>query len=168
LNYEDQWAGSRLLDSLQPTVLVLRTLPNLVASRMKQKQERAPAMCLNDSFYNMYIDMAAAALDTDLAPFPDLYVILYDKWFMDEAYRRQVTDDLNARWGLRLVYNEDALNTVVNCEKWGSSFDGHAFQGKAQEMNVLRRYEQFGLDLNTLPEDCKAYDREIRNAYQLD
>ena len=76
-----------------------------------------------------------------LNPDSNVVVALYDKWFASEDYRYDLIDTLNRKFEWGLVYSEEGLNRVspIGC---GSSFDGDTYDGRAQEMNVLRRHYQ--------------------------
>ena len=76
--------------------------------------------------------------------------IIFNKWFLDRAYRKEVCDMLN------LNFTDDGLDEVF----WhgSSSFDGSTFDGKAQEMKVLERYKKWENDkkyLSLIDEEMK-------------
>ncbi|HDL84731.1 MAG TPA: hypothetical protein ENH11_00080 [Candidatus Acetothermia bacterium] len=60
-------------------------------------------------------------------------VVLYNSWFLDEAYRREL-----AGW-LGREFTDAGLNDIN--KQYGSSFDRHSYQGRAQEMKTLERYK---------------------------
>lgn len=62
--------------------------------------------------------------------------IIYDNWFSDSEYRRQLENILN------LNKSDDGLEKIHYMGS-GSSFDGQDFQHDAQKMNVLNRWEQY-------------------------
>jgi hypothetical protein len=62
--------------------------------------------------------------------------INFNKWFGDIEYRMQISRNLG------LVFNDAGINTVPEFGD-GSSFDGTAFNGQAQNMNVLNRWRDF-------------------------
>jgi hypothetical protein len=66
--------------------------------------------------------------------------MLYDKWFTDRAYRDEIAHQVG-------FTNTDAgLDYVPDPGSGGSSFDGTAFQDRAQEMKVLDRSRMFNED----------------------
>lgn len=62
--------------------------------------------------------------------------ISYNSWVVNKDYRQEVAGLLD------LKFSDVGINTVVNVGK-GSSFDGTAYDGKAQEMPVLSRYKSY-------------------------
>jgi len=68
---------------------------------------------------------------------PEIAITLdYDKWFLDDNYRRELFDQMN----LDVEYSEKNLNKVLGFGK-GSSFNRQASNGKANRMKVLNRWE---------------------------
>jgi len=65
----------------------------------------------------------------------DIYFIIYDKWVTDINYRKKISSDLG------LEFSDEQFERVPG-SGGGSSFDGTKYDGKAQQMNVLKRYEQ--------------------------
>jgi len=66
----------------------------------------------------------------------EFYFINYNEWFSSEDYRKKICEDLG------LKFTDRGLNSVVNYGH-GSSFDREKFNGSAQSMNVLSRWENF-------------------------
>jgi len=62
--------------------------------------------------------------------------INYDRWFSEEAYRREIAAELG------LEYNENKLNTIMRAGR-GSSFGKQRYNGKAQLMPVSDRWKFF-------------------------
>jgi hypothetical protein len=63
-------------------------------------------------------------------------VILFDKWFQSEDYRVYISSLLGHDYTDR---TRKGINRVIRI---GSSFDGKKYDGSAQEMKVLDRWEQ--------------------------
>lgn len=61
-----------------------------------------------------------------------LCYIYFDRWFVDRDYRRQIIENLG------LTFTDDGLEYM----DVPSSFDDMAFQGRAQQMNVLDRHTE--------------------------
>ncbi len=83
---------------------------------------------------------------------PDAKVVLYDKWFQDAEYRRELAERLG------MPTSENGLLRVAT-EGGGSTFDGHKFEGRAQEMKVLTRWEHLKND----KEYCDLLDAEMKD-----
>jgi len=66
----------------------------------------------------------------------DAVFINYNKWFLDQEYRQEISSQLG------LEFADRWLNMVTK-HGTGSSFDKTRFDGRAQEMNVLNRWEEF-------------------------
>jgi len=75
---------------------------------------------------------------TDYLMEPKVF-INYNKWFVDERYRR-ITMNL---FGAKLT--DDGKETVPNYGN-GSSFDGLSFNGRASEMDVTNRWRHYADD----------------------
>jgi hypothetical protein len=63
--------------------------------------------------------------------------ILYDRWFSDVDYRKQIAEKLG------MTYAEKMMNEVAITTGTGSNFDHIQYEGRAQEMPVLDRWEFF-------------------------
>jgi len=66
----------------------------------------------------------------------EIEVINFNEWFLSEEYRRGICDRLG------LEFTDRGLNKVMNFGS-GSSFDREKFDGNAQQMKVLTRYEEW-------------------------
>jgi hypothetical protein len=64
--------------------------------------------------------------------------INYNRWFIDQNYRREIAE------ALELNYKEDSLNNVLGKDKagGGSSFDFYDYVDKASQMKVLERWKK--------------------------
>jgi len=91
----------------------------------KTQQQRS----LMRTYLRTYLEHAQYFLSSN-----EYTTILYDKWFSDEDYRKQIVSEL----GLEFT---DMGRDKVSKQGRGSSFDGLDYNGKALEMNVLERYK---------------------------
>ena len=119
-------------------VLVLRDPFNWLASRLKigfldiRGTDKRTMM-------DLWLDYAREFVgETNEVPGPKV-CISYNRWFADESYRQQLAGELG------IAYSESGLGDVAQ-QAGGSSFDGTEFQGRAQEMKVLERWQAFAND----------------------
>jgi len=118
-------------------VLVIRDPFNHLASLLKDHQ-RTRRRHDYSKFVGTWKACAKEALgETNFVP--DKYCILYNRWFADPEYRKRVA----AHFG---TAGDDGSLATVSPNGKGSSFDGNAFDGRAQEMEVLLRWKQFKLN----------------------
>jgi len=113
-------------------IILLRNPWNIVASQIrwridrKDKYERTDIdMEVWSEFYEHYIT----------SKHPNPHFIIYDKWFMDIEYRKKVSSELS------LEFSDVNKNKVARAGG-GSSFDKMEYDDRAEEMNVLNRYEE--------------------------
>lgn len=118
-------------------LLVVRDLPNFIASRLKADGVTIPAFPCED-WSGLWASHARemAGLTRTL---PDLIPVSYNRWVTEEGYRRE----LAGRLGLRFT---DAGRDHVPRIGAGSSFDGRRFDGRGREMAVLERYRELADD----------------------
>ncbi len=112
-------------------LLVLRDLPNFIASRLRADGVTIPAF-MNDDWSGLWASHAREFAGIT-AILPDLIKVSYDAWVVDEGYRRA----LSAALGLRFT---DAGRDFVPRIGAGSSFDGRRYDGRGRDMAVLDRY----------------------------
>lgn len=105
------------------TILIIRDPINNLASLMKHRGVLLPT----HKFVPLWNDYAYNWNN------PNIVTIIYDKWFVNSDYRRLIESKLG------LIETDNGLNDV-HPTGMGSSFDGMEYQGKAQEMNVLKRW----------------------------
>jgi hypothetical protein len=112
-------------------LLVVRDLPNFIASRLKADGVTIPAFPCAD-WSGLWASHARemAGLTRTI---PGLIPVSYNRWAAEEGYRRE----LSARLGLRFT---DAGRDHVPRIGAGSSFDGRRFDGRGREMAVLERF----------------------------
>ncbi len=118
-------------------LLVVRDLPNFIASRLKADGVTIPAFMAED--WSGLWASHARELAGATATFPDLVKVSYNAWATDAAYRRA----LAARLDLRFT---DAGRDFVPRIGAGSSFDGRRYDGRGREMAVLERYREVEAD----------------------
>ena len=65
--------------------------------------------------------------------------INYNAWFLDQNYRRELSRKFN------LEFNDRGINIVAKWgpTRWGDSFDGTKYDGKATQMQVLDRWRTY-------------------------
>lgn len=112
-------------------LLVVRDLPNFIASRLRADGVTIPAFPCED-WSGLWASHARemAGLTRTI---PDLIPVSYNRWATEEGYRR----GLSERLGLRFT---DAGRDFVPGIGAGSSFDGRSFDGRGREMAVLERF----------------------------
>ena len=81
--------------------------------------------------------------------------ILYNKWFTDQEYRKEISKKL------RLEFTDNGLQYVNNFG-FGSSFDKKKYQGNAQAMKVNERWRQI-----MKHEKGRSYMKELRDDSEL-
>jgi len=117
----------------QHYVLVLRSPYNHLASWLKMK---GPAF-MAKRFSSCWIAAAEEFLgETNKLPSPKVCVN-YDKWFMNEDYRKDLSKQLN------IPFSDKGLNTIMHIghkKVWGSSFDLMKYNGEAQKMKPTERW----------------------------
>jgi hypothetical protein len=127
-------------------ILVLRDPYNTFASRLvwsvapwNQTPEKLP---LRIAMSPLHLDWAvelwkahAREFLGELEHYPDALRVNYNRWFVDEEYRREL-----AEW-LDVPFSDAGLQRVSRHGQ-GSSFDYLDLDGRGQDMNVLRRWEQ--------------------------
>ena len=64
------------------------------------------------------------------------YFINFNEWFASESYRESICKEHG------LLFTDFGINRVMNFGS-GSSFDRMKYNGKAQKMNVLSRFEKW-------------------------
>lgn len=128
----DAWVGP---SAHRIDLLLLRDPFNLFASRFRRRagggemMKAATALRIWKQHARQYLG------DIDrLTQRPVL--VSYDHWFADPACRRRIARDLG------LPGRDTGLQRVATC-LGGSSFDGLTYDGRAQQMNVLRRWQRY-------------------------
>ncbi|HTE22041.1 MAG TPA: hypothetical protein VK674_03290 [Candidatus Limnocylindria bacterium] len=124
-------------------VLILRSFPNMMASRfqrIRNIEEQGGASSVQRLGFaaarDLWIEYAQHVLGSDET---NLTGVLYDKWFKEKEYR----DEIGSRWGFD---NQDLGIDYVPNNALGSSFDGTSFQGRAQDMRTLDRWQAIADD----------------------
>lgn len=107
-------------------VLIVRDIFNIIASRLKHGKQDV------DHSIKLWKTHAREAIG-ETNYLDSLLYIDYNQWFQSKNYRASITKRL------KLPFNDKGLNIVSNFG-YGSSFNGRKFNGKAQEMNVLKRW----------------------------
>jgi len=113
------------------TIGMLRNPWNMMASHVRwglytiplYERKKRVIQIWND-YYDEYINRDS-----------DIIFIIYDKWFTDIEYRKNISKKLG------LTFSDEKFENVPRAGS-GSSFDGIVYDGKAQQMNVLNRYKE--------------------------
>ena len=142
LNYENPLF---VVPTEGPRIVVLREIRNNVASWHK--------LTGTEFNFDSYRSLAKAVLEDK----PDIF-IYYDHWFTDPGYRRRIIQKMAVL--APVVFTDGDLNAVDQRQLFGSSFDQHQFDGRAQDMNVLRRYEQ--VTMPPIPDDVLALGEQVK------
>ena len=147
--------------TIERNLLILRDFKNFIASRyMHSKKNNACKSFKEDRHVSckQWKQYAQEYLQTTIIV-ENTYFILFDSWFQDKQYRKDICEDLE------LEFTDEGINNVLDYGK-GSSFDGVRFDNHAQKMNVLDRYGQVQdehLVKTTIEEykDCVELSKEI-------
>jgi hypothetical protein len=115
-------------------VVVLRDPLNLIASRVRAFRIGKGDYFVTPAGIQNYIDWCYCLM-RDESPVKPYCVLNYNAWFLSETYRKK------AAQGLGLNFTDDGIDYVPWSGE-GSSFDSRHFDGKAQEMKVLYRFEK--------------------------
>lgn len=116
-------------------LLLLRDPFNLFASRRKQLWEYLPP----PTTVAVWKQHAREFLRRTRYLRHNPLVVSYNQWCMDRAYRREIAEAL----GLRFT---DAGRQAVWACNGGSSFDGDAYDGRAEAMPVFERWRYYAED----------------------
>jgi len=111
-------------------VLILRDPYNTFASWLKSGWDVTPAIV------QLWKDYAKEFLDITHTLPQDKVLINFNRWFQDQDYRRQLSQQLG------LPFSDEGLEQVSH-NGGGSSFDQQAFKGKAKQMKLLERFQSF-------------------------
>jgi hypothetical protein len=143
LEREIEWLGQ---SRSRHDVLILRDPFNLLASKLRwaRGQTNTPSKPAVDrlgeardlwkTYAREYLGMT-----TFLS---DVIRISYNEWFVSRAYRDRVAAELG------VVNRDRGVNEVARWGPtvYGDSFDGLAYDGRAQQMKVLERWREFAAD----------------------
>jgi len=130
---KEEWVNKFELGDMK-TIMILRNPWNQMASHIQWRPESSPDR------RNYVIELISDFQDDYLTGIKDIDFIIYDKWFQDINYRKQISSQLG------LEFSDEGLQIVFGAGG-GSSFNGIEYDGKAQEMDVLNRYKQVDNDL---------------------
>jgi len=127
--------GSNDFSNIQKNLLVLRSphnyLASLFASGLRHRDKHIENF---QYFWKQYADETLSKTnylgDSKL-------IILFDKWFQSEDYRKRIAFLLGAE------YTDRTSKGIEGVIRVGSSFDGRDYHGKAQKMKVLDRWKNF-------------------------
>ena len=116
-------------------VIILRDPFNNVASGIKHERANADSvMWLWNLYVNEFLEITNFL--------GDKIPISFNGWFSSEEYRKSISDKIGGE-------PEDRVRGTLPKAGGGSSFDKFRFQNKAQEMDVLNRWQMLlNLDLD--------------------
>ncbi|MFW6172381.1 MAG: hypothetical protein ACOC5T_01365 [Elusimicrobiota bacterium] len=122
-------------------VILLRDPFNHFASRLKiqsklKKNKIKRAKKNYKAAIKLWINHAKEFLGETQYISNDKICINYNQWFISEKYRKSICDKMH------MEFNDRGKN-LVPPHGLGSSFDGMSYDGKASQMNVLKRYKKF-------------------------
>ena len=142
-------------------VLVLRDHYNLFASRLKRVKlgSNVPRENLKKALQarKLYVHHAREYLgETDCID-ENRIVISFTRWFLDEEYRRGISQRVNG------TYCDTSMRNVAEKGE-GSSFDGIRYADRAGDMEVLDRWKQFtgNVVYNAIVSDRRMRDYTTR------
>ncbi|MFP4144072.1 MAG: hypothetical protein ACLFV3_02915 [Phycisphaeraceae bacterium] len=147
-SHEDNFLGNAVSDAYErehdgwvgPTrrrrdVLILRDPFNLFASRLRAGSAEVGLTVAK----RIWKQHAREFIQGPSRLRHDPVLIRYNQWFTDRDYRRALADRLG------LTFTDAGLREVAACHG-GSSFDGLAYDGDAQQMGVLSRWKHYAAD----------------------
>ena len=111
----------------------------MVASQIRSWGSHPPKSWVQTTIKNMRVSFKQFATEaiglSHYLPDGSLFVN-YNKWFADKKYRAKIATSLG------LSHGDKAINFVSN-HGAGSSFNRRKYNGKAQKMDVLNRWETY-------------------------
>jgi hypothetical protein len=128
----DEWVGG---SARRVDLLIVRDPRNLFASRLASGY----GWLEDDLVARVWAQHAREFLGLRRNLRQERLTVSYDEWVRSSAYRRQ----LAAALGLEF---DDSAARKVPAAAGGSSFDGTAYDGRAEEMPVLYRWHRFVSD----------------------
>lgn len=139
-------------------VVILRDPYNLFASRIKSyRLLEAPYFNGGFATYN-WTDYANFFLN----PSEGVICIPYHVFLMDGDYRKQLAKKLGV--GFKKDMDSKYINKVDSTTSRGSSFDGDQYDGQAQQMKVMNRWEYYRdnpLFRSLFTDEIKQLSKEI-------
>ncbi len=126
--YTANYLGAQNFVEKTYIILVLRNPINNYASLIK-----SPSLGwqYKNTFLNDWMAYSGFYNNSLFIPF------IFDLWFQSKDYREYLA------MMFEVPFTDKGLNSITSI---GSSFDGKEFQGKAQEMDVLNRWQEFAHD----------------------
>ena len=123
-------------------VLILRDPFNMFASMLaggEKTNSKLRYMRIRKSEKNisqLWLDYAKEFLGETSYLKNNKLVINYNKWCLEENYRKQISKQLN------LEFSDAGFNIVKNIGG-GSSFDGTKFSGESEKMDLMNRWKKY-------------------------
>lgn len=135
----DRWIGPAARTT---HVLILRDPFNLIASKYRwavQGTQWKPTIESLETLPELWKAYAREFLAiTSFMPAPCVR-ISYNRWFTDASYRRTLAETL----GISIADEGREMIARWGPNTWGDSFDNMTYDGRATEMKVLERWQQF-------------------------
>ena len=125
LDNHDKWVGRSLKKN---DILVLRDPFNMFASWLKREPHIEKFLGQKIILWKTYAKEYLGRGDNLL----NAINVNYNIWVSDKQYR------VNLSKKLGLEFSDEGIKIL---SKWGSSFDGRRFKGRAHEMKVLERWK---------------------------
>tara|TARA_Y100000588_G_scaffold310177_1_gene335560 strand:+ start:883 stop:1782 length:900 start_codon:yes stop_codon:yes gene_type:complete len=119
-------------------ILILRDPFNLIASRLQNQRKNKSYVLEVPELWKKYAQEFLGQTNY-LSKFPKIININYNHWFSSIEYRRSISNQLG------LKFTDKGLN-IVSKYGSGSSFEKLDLDGKAQNMEVLYRWDTFKND----------------------
>ena len=121
-------------------IIILRDPFNFIASCLQRKinPPDAGATDVADNIkkrLDVWVEHAKEACG-ETNKIDGTYFISYNDWFISEEYREKICEDLG------IDFTDNGLNKVINYGS-GSSFDREKYDGNAQKMKIMDRWENF-------------------------
>lgn len=141
---------SKLIVGDVKNIIIIRDFYNWLASSIKRVPKERASKKFEEQLKRIPIWIKSCEII--LKNNKEYYTIIYNNWFSDREYRKKISNDL------KLNETDYGLNDVSKVFGEGSSFDKDKFNGKANQMKVLNRYEQYVNDkkyidlINKFPE----------------
>ncbi len=122
-----------------PVILTVRDIKCMMASRFARFAHNS-AQC-SQKHVDIWVRYAKQALGDKDYFNGNCIAVNYNKWFTTKAYRNGIVELLNEKFGWKLIFNDELINQVAR-PAGGSSFDKMDYNGRAQQMDVLKRWDQ--------------------------
>lgn len=138
---------------IQENIIILRDPFNNFASKIRYSENKSRKYMLRN-IVEVWKSHAKEYL-TISNNIKNKIVINYNNWFISQDYRKQIAN--------LFKFNDYKAYLKVSKSGNGSSFDQRSFDGKANEMKVLQRWEAYKTNMAYL---ALVNDRELIDLYE--